>query len=202
MDWPEILTTVTTSVLTGVAVWLRDRRKERLLRAVPIVASAHLQQEKVLNALARELGAHQCLLLKAHNGGKIPHGGSTLKVTVVAEAEPPPGMARVRSEFQARPIDDSDYLRMLRDVDRQGFVLLKTEELKEGTMLGDEHRRAGIRSSWVMRVRAEPEQWYYLSCGSRHVMTPNAISRAVLRSTAAKLNHLCRPASRITTVDS
>ena len=74
-------------------------------------------------------------------------------------------------------------------------MLVHTSKLRVGSMLRDDYERAGMLSSWVAVVRREPERWFYLTADSRNLMQPTPHSRAVIRSCAAQLSHLCSQAS-------
>lgn len=191
MDLPTVLAPLVTATLTGAAVWLRERKQERLRRSVPLAATAQLRQSEILTDLATHLSCSRALLACVHNGGSVPHGGSDLKMTVLAESEPPPGVRRVSSEFQGRPITDPEHRRLICEVDRHEMRLVYTTDLEPGTMLADEYQRAGLLSVWFVLVRPTAKTWYYLSCSSKHVMSPSADARATLRGAASKLARLC-----------
>jgi hypothetical protein len=190
MDLEQIAAAVVSGALTGAAMWWRDRRKSKLDHAVPAAAVAQIRQTEILRELCDEIGGCRAVLLKAHNGGSIPHGGSSLKVTILAEATTM-GVPCVRLSYQARPITDTQYLRLIRDVDRAGLLLVRTRDLEAATMLRDEYERANIASAYVAVVLREPERWYYLSVQSVHEMKSTPHARAVVRAAAARLSRLC-----------
>ncbi len=190
VDLEQITAAIVTGALTGAAVWYRDRRKERLRHAVPAAATAQIRQAQILTALCSEIGAARALLIKVHNGGEIPHGGRDLKITALAESDPVPGVPRIAPEIQGRPILDPEYLRLIHDLHRHRVLLIRTDDLTPGSMLRDEHERAGIASAWASVVLAEPERWYMLLCESRHALEPAPAARAVMRAAAARLSRL------------
>lgn len=201
MDLEQTTAALVAGALTGLAVWLRDRRAERLRHAVPAAATAQIKQAQILTELRAQLGGVRALLIKVHDGGQVPHGGRDLKITALAESDPLPGVPAIAAEIQGRPILDREYLRLIHDLDREHVLLIRTADLRPGGLLRDEHERAGVSSAWAVLVLAEPERWYFALVEARHVMGADGASRAVLRSAAARLARLCVRQLEITLVD-
>jgi len=191
VDIEQAIAALVSGALTGGAVWLADRRKQRLKGAVPSAATAQIKQSMILTELARDLGAHRALLLKVHNGGEIPHGGRDLMITALAESEPVDGVPRLAREIQRRPILDPEYLHLIHDLEEHRVLLIRTADLNRRSWLRDEHARAGIRSAWACVVRATPRSWFFVLAESRHEMDLADASRAIVRASASRLARYC-----------
>ena len=200
VDLSEIVAACVTGLLTGAAVWYRDRRKERMRHAVPAAATAQLKQRKVLTALARDLGCVRATLIKIHDSGQVPHGGRDLKATILAESDPVPGVAPIALDWKGRHLDP-EYLRLVYELEGAGVLMIRTADLGSGTLLRDEMDRIDAVSAWAVTVRAEPERWFLALCESRHLMAPTATARATLRAASARLARCVVPNLDVTLED-
>lgn len=162
--------------------------KERKSRGVGIAANRRVRQVKVLKGLASELGAQRALLIKCHNGGKVPNGGTPLFLTVLADTHAQ-SVAPIAGEYQQRPLVDPSYLELLSRLDAAEMILQPTEDLPVASMLRDEYEREGLLSAWICVVHRSDStgSLFYLSASSKRVMHSDAASRAAVRAAAARL---------------
>lgn len=190
------------TTIAGALAWLvrfiasrvkgsRQEARDRKARGVGIAATRRVRQVKTLKGLASELGAQRALLIKCHNGGKVPNGGTPLFLTVLADTHAPT-VASVAEEYQQRPLVDPDYLEMLSQLDSLDMMLVHTADLADQSMLRDEYERENLESAWICVVHRSERTGalFYLSASSRRVMDNDAASRAAVRAAAARLSPL------------
>lgn len=176
------------------AAWLAFQRvtKRREKRSHDVVTAVAAQTEiyASMQQILAETDAQRCILLKAHNGGRVLENVATqLYVTIFAEIAVG-GVESVQQDFQTRPLYDPKYLNLLRQTQAAKSVQIWLKDMEEDEMLHGVYTNAGIATSVVTEVWSSPGRYWYMSTswGDDHEAT--SAERATIAAAANKMRGL------------
>lgn len=175
---------------------VRDQmKKETLVPASPITCHHIIQSvmsfkrvHNILNYTVANTDAIRALVIKAHNGGKIPTLTEKMFVTIMHESVDK-NIEQVSQKYQAQEIDGS-YFDLLIEIIQKKKLAKKTSELQAGCMLHDLYSRTGISYTKLYEIYYTPKQYVYLSVNFKKEGDVTSKERDILRSAAMELRNI------------
>lgn len=150
-----VSTTGLKSILDFVR-WLLERQRHPSDMQAVLRASSRINAE--ISRVREVTGADQVLVLRAHNGGKIPRVGARLKSSVTHESWGP-NRDSIMDTWQSQPLDAS-YVDMLVEVAEHGHITNVTEDMPP-SVLRDAYQAMRIVRSRVVDLGSLQEGLYY-----------------------------------------
>lgn len=144
--------------------------------------------------LLRNSEAHRVVILKTTNGGGKPRLSGNLYSSVVYEAFEAP-LGPVKDFWQNQVLDEA-YLGVLFNMNKEGRLLIQTDELKDG-MLKNLYAKDEIKCSWLFRIAEREADYIYLSINFTENIEQDYALNDILRVGVSKLIHLFRKHDKI-----
>lgn len=147
-----------------------------------------------LLVMLRKSVCHRILILKTTNGGGRPTLTGKLYGSVIYEAFETP-LTSNKNNWQNQLLDNS-YLELLFEMNKSGFLNVKTEELPEG-ILKDVYTNDGIVQSWIFKITERENEYIYLSANFIKETKYNSRNRELFRTGLNKLRNIFNENKRV-----
>lgn len=145
-------------------LWIAKKDKGQLFHLVfEGLTTIYENMSKVLAITPAE----RFLILKTENGGGRPHPGSHLYASVIHEDYIDP-MRSVKADYQRLHVD-KDYLEMLAEAERTGYVKMSVESMPKESLLKRIYQSEGIVYSEIYFIHQDDIAFYYCSISSTSI---------------------------------
>ena len=147
------------AALGGWKLWKRNKSANQDDLLVHLLEE-HQRIQDILEQLKIDTGADRALILRASNGGGIPHLSGEIYSTVLWECTAGE-LERAKPVWSGRSVDH-DYRQILANILQHGQITIKFEDLPEDSDLGLLYQAHGVRRSVAFKVASvKGYRWLY-----------------------------------------
>ena len=187
MDFRTIIATIILETGRFLFGWWNDIRKKKLELRDAENLEKILQVSECLDHIRRKTQAVRVVMVRCNNNGKEIKPGVTWYGTITDETTKD-NWEPAKPYFNRLELDD-DYKRRVVMLMKLGSVLIKKNELKEGTLICDVFNHDGIKSGYAHKIKYGPKKQHFLIC-QYDTPEPSARSIHIAKTQAAKIIRL------------
>lgn len=177
---------------------IREQMKKETVVPQSPVSGNHIIQSvmaikrvhNILNYTVANTDAIRAIVIKAHNGGKIPTLTEKMYVTIMHESIDK-NIEQIATRFQAQEID-SAYFDLLIEIIQKKKLSKKSVDLQQGCMLHDLYTRTGVTFSKIYEIYYNPKQYVFLSVQFKKEQDVTPKERDIIRSAAMEIRNIFR----------
>jgi hypothetical protein len=149
-----------TTLMEFVMFWKKNKAGD------VIVKTAEIYDEMRKVVLNYELGVHQFLVIKAHNGGGDFRNDAMTYSTVLHEEVRKP-MLSVKADYQSVPIDGY-YNEMLKKIYVNGSLYIDASTMEQDSLLGEMYVKEKIKHAKVFFLKHSKKGFWFCAIASAY----------------------------------